>query len=295
MVGHRNLTGSLALRRCDLGVARHRTTDRELPTDEVHVAPAERDELAWAKTGIGGEPDDLAVLSVLGSPRLCLAGLGGRSRTVAVLAGGERGGEPLDLLRRIVGERSGLALSPPVGVHGRFEWKRVCALTHPKAEDRTDQLAGFVDGTRRNSLGAARAPPSRSDGLQKIPDLARRDLARRAITECRHDLPLVAATSASVWLPGSASRIRSSRRVDGFASFTSSSHRRYSCASSRNVTPRRRHSSIPASSNVCRSSWSRVWGSWSRSCCWRDAVEARRRRRTRRRSSRGALTLRLAS
>lgn len=98
LVGHRYLASAAGLRRCDLDITTDRAAHDELAACEVHVAPPQRDQLAAAQAGVGGDADELAVLAVLGVPDRRLRVTDRGRAAIAVQPSYERAGECLDFL-----------------------------------------------------------------------------------------------------------------------------------------------------------------------------------------------------
>jgi hypothetical protein len=97
LVGERDATNTPALGR-GLDSQAHCSSDGERVAGEVHVRPAQREQLAQAQAGVCGDADEVGVLGVLGNLERILGSI------LAMASVGERPGERLNLLRRVEDE-----------------------------------------------------------------------------------------------------------------------------------------------------------------------------------------------
>src|SRR5262245_8435293 len=157
---------------------------------EVDVSPAQGQQLALAKPGICGEPDELSLLLIFRAPRLTLLDTHRGSGWITVKSASQGPGERLNLLGRVVDEGAGASFPPLVGSFGRVNREVEGRLTPAIAIHRRDDRAVLVHRSRR---GTGRAHLG-EQGL----DLARGHPRGRPIPERLHDVPERAPSSPPV-------------------------------------------------------------------------------------------------
>lgn len=125
--------------------------------NEVHIAPAQRQQLAQSQASIGGDTDQLGILTI------------------------ERSSKCFDLLGRVVDEHTPMGFTALVCLGGGVRGKVEGGLAGAVVEHGHDHGAILVDRARRYS--------ARAHLRQQRLDIPWRDLRGRPRTECSHRVP----------------------------------------------------------------------------------------------------------